>query len=58
MDAEATTFRARVTAVHKNRWVIEPGDQAIVSNRLDEDPVVGNGPATPPAASASAARAR
>lgn len=42
MDAEATTFRARVTAVHKNRWVIEPGDQAIVSNRLDEDPVVGD----------------
>jgi ribosome biogenesis GTPase len=35
-------FRARVTAVHKGRWVIAPGDQAIVSGRLDDDPVVGD----------------
>lgn len=42
MTAEERLFRARVTAVHKGRWVIEPGGQAILSSRLDDDPVVGD----------------
>ncbi len=32
-------FRARVTAVHKGRWVIEPGGSAVLGGKRADDPV-------------------
>ena len=47
MSSESDTFRARVTAVHKNRWEIDPGGSAVLGARMDgapsEIPVVGEG---------------
>ena len=46
MSSESDTFRARVTAVHKNRWEIDPGGSAVLGARMDgapsEVPVVGD----------------
>lgn len=38
MKSEPTTFRARVTAVHKGRWVLEPGGTAVLGSGSGTDP--------------------